>query len=80
MHVRVRLKTFNGTAAPPANCRASENYWLLIGEAGEVIAPANEGLRVLVRFDRPVAALGLACHNAVPDSLLILASDLEPLG
>jgi len=79
MGLRVRLRTFNGTISPQAGCRAAENYWMLIGEEGEVIEPPNERGRVCVRFDKSMAGLGLHSHNVVPDSLFILASDLEPV-
>ena len=79
MNHRVRLKSFNGSATPPENCIPEENYWLLIGQVGEVIAPINERSRVLVKFDRPVSAFGLYCHNEVENSLFILESDLAPL-
>lgn len=77
---RVRLARFNGTARAPEHCPPDENYWLLIGETGAIVAPANERGRVLVRFDRPVVSFGLHCHNAVPNTLLILQSDLAFLG
>jgi len=74
---RVRLKSFNGTVNPPKDCSPEENYWLLIGQAGEVIAPINERSRVLVKFERSVSSFGLYCHNEVENSLFILESDLE---
>jgi hypothetical protein len=76
---KVRLKSFNGTAVAPEACKPKENYWALIGQAGEVVAPKNERQRLLVKFVVSVAALGLYCHNEVENSLFILESDLVPL-
>lgn len=56
-----------------------ENYWLLIGQAGNIVAPPNERNRVLVKFERQVSSFGLHCHNDVSNSLLILQTDLENL-
>jgi hypothetical protein len=77
LHARVRLKSFNGTKTPPEGCKPQENYWLLIGEPAEVVAPVNERHRVLVKFDKPVASFGLHCHNAIHNSLFVLETDLE---
>ena len=76
---KVRLKSFNGTRVGPADCRAGENYWLLIGQSGEVVEPKNEHGRLLVKFDLPVRSLGLHCHNPIENSLYILESDVEPV-
>jgi hypothetical protein len=73
---RVVLERFQGCAAPPEGCRPDENYWLLVGAHGTVLAPPDEAGRVLVRFDLAVDRLGLQCHNPVPNTLLIRASDL----
>lgn len=73
------LRSFNGTISAPADCHPRENYWRLIGEAGVIVEAINENKRVLVKFDRPVAALGLHCHNPVANSLYILESDLEKI-
>lgn len=77
MNCQVKLKSFNGTAAAPQNCKPDENYWLLIGQTGEIIAPANEHHRVQVRFEKLISSFGLHCHNEIPNSLLILETDLE---
>lgn len=77
MNLRVKLKSFNGTVSAPRDCKPDENYWLLIGQAGEIIAPANQQHRVLVRFEKLVSSFGLHCHNEIPNSLLILEADLE---
>ncbi len=74
---RVILRAFNGAASTPPDCRTDENYWRLIGERGAVIETPPDNPRVLVQFDRPAAELGLHCHNPIPNSLLILKSDLE---
>jgi hypothetical protein len=76
LHCRVVLRSFNGTLSTPPRCDPSENYWALIGEGGTVVETINESARVLVRFDRPVTARGLHCHNPVPNSLYILETDL----
>jgi hypothetical protein len=84
--MRVVLKTFRGTAAPAARPAPGEDYWRLLGTAGEVVDADDgriggrhpDGRRVLVRFDADVAALGLACHNAVPNALWIFVGDLAP--
>lgn len=44
-----------------------------------VLEPANARGRVLVRFDKDVAALGLTCHNPELNSLLIAESDLAAI-
>jgi hypothetical protein len=74
---RIKLITFNGDPFGPDNCDPAEDYWKLIGKIGTVVGPENGNNRVLVQFDESVSALGLHCHNNVPNSLLILASDLE---
>ena len=74
---RVVLRSFNGTACPPERCHPSENYWALIGESGSIVEPLNEKGRFLVKFDNSIANQKLHCHNPVPNSLYILATDLE---
>ena len=76
---KVKLKTFNGRFAAPGKCDPSENYWLLIGTTGTISKSENIRGRVLVMFDIDPIGLGLYCHNEVPNSLLILPSDLEVL-
>ncbi|MGF1733604.1 hypothetical protein [Photobacterium kasasachensis] len=76
---RVKLISFNGATLPPEACDTCENYWLLVGKTGTIKSAENERFRVLVQFDEPVSDLGLHCHNAVPNSLLILTSDLTPI-
>ena len=77
-HARVILRTFNGASAAPTGCSPGNNFWRLIGEKGTVVEPVNSAGRVLVQWDEPVSRLGLHCHNPVPNSLYILASDLQP--
>lgn len=79
LNSRVVLRSFNDAISAPSACRPTENYWLLIGETGTVIDTTNADGRILVQFDRLVSEHGLACHNPVPNSLLILESDLEKL-
>jgi hypothetical protein len=76
-HYRVVLRSFNGTFSPPKDCSPDENYWALIGEIGTIIEVKNARNRVLVKFDVSVVDRGLQCHNQIPNSLLILESDLE---
>jgi hypothetical protein len=74
---RVRLRSFNGTTQGPSERKQDENYWLLIGMEGVVVAPKNERNRLLVRFLESIASLGLQSHNPIPNTLFILESDLE---
>lgn len=76
---RVVLQCFNGTTEGPPGRKPSDDYWRLIGSTGVVLEPTNARGRVLVRFDEDVAALGLACHNPEPNSLLIAESDLAAI-
>ncbi len=79
LNSKVILRTFNGSSLPPVECRPGENYWALIGQTGTVVELKNARARVLVKFDASIAGYGLHCHNAVPNSLYILESDLENL-
>jgi hypothetical protein len=77
LNAKVILSTFNGTATSPEACQNDENYWLLIGCSGRIVEAKNKNGRVLVLFDESVSEKGLHCHNPVPNSLYILASDLR---
>lgn len=77
LNCRVILRSFNGTASAPSDCRPDENYWELIGENGTVVETINDKNRVLVKFDNSVSDRGLCCHNLVANSLYILETDLE---
>ena len=77
MGQKVRLKSFNGKLIAPKRTSAEEDYWALIGQSGEIVAPKNEQGRFLVKFDVSVQSLGLACHNPIENALYILESDLE---
>ena len=79
LNAKVVLRSFNGTATPPAGCLPGENYWMLIGESGTIVEPLNQNERFLVKFDNSVADHGLHCHNTIPNSLYILATDLEAI-
>lgn len=79
LNTRVILRSFNGTAIPPESCHPGENYWMLIGGRGSIVEPLNQNGRFLVKFDSSVADQGLHCHNPVPNSLYILATDLEAM-
>ena len=74
---KVKLVTFNGSIESLDKCDPSENYWSLIGATGTISKMENARGRVLVTFNSEVSDLGLHCHNEIPNSLLILASDLE---
>ena len=74
---KVKLISFNGNLFAPNECDPSENYWVLIGKSGTVIKSENYRSRVLVQFDELVSGFGLHCHNEIPNSLLILVSDLK---
>jgi len=76
------LVSFNGTTTPEDLCDPSENYWLLIGQSGEIVDTSEEPRfgrddRVLFRFDQNLKQYGLECHNSVADALWILKTDLE---
>ncbi len=75
--IKVKLISFKGSLESPDKCDPSENYWLLIGATGTISKMQNARGRVLVTFNSEVSELGLHCHNQIPNSLLILASDLE---
>ncbi|WP_316367037.1 hypothetical protein [Candidatus Thiodiazotropha sp. CDECU1] len=75
--LKVKLKTFNGDSDAPEKCNPSENYWALIGKTGTIVKPENDRSRVLMQFDDQVSDFGLHCHNDIPNSLLILTSDVE---
>jgi len=74
---KVKLITFNGEINSIEECDPTENYWILVGKTGTIIQPENIRQRVLVKFDENVSELGLHCHNPIPNSLLILNSDLD---
>jgi len=77
--MKVKLIAFNNSTTAPDDCDPCENYWSLIGELGTIVKPINSRSRVLVQFDVSVNSMGLHCHNAINNSLLILGSDLEVL-
>jgi hypothetical protein len=79
---QVQLISFNGKTLPPDDTDPAENYWLLCGQKAEIVALATTRThagRALVKFAVSVSALGLHCHNRVPNSLWILRSDLAVL-
>ena len=79
----VVLKSFNLLDRAPKRIDPRENYWLLLGQRGqivEVVPPQGvEADRVLVKFDCDVQMLGLHCHNHVENSLWIKLGDIEVL-
>ena len=78
-HQRVRLASFNGTAAPLDPSPDGDNFWRLIGQSGTVVHEKNDRSRYLVRFDISVASQGLHSHNPIENTLWILESDLKVL-
>lgn len=85
---KVRLQSFNGSAASKTRVSAGEDYWRLIGRAGAVVdspeekssfASVGPDARVCVRFDDDLKKLGLEAHNRIPNSLWIRTSDLRPV-
>ena len=79
MNSKVQLRSFNGTEKAPEGGRGEENYWALIGQACEILAPKNEKGRVLVKFQQPIKSFGLHCHNPIENTIYILESDLMPI-
>lgn len=81
MNERVELKSFLGTQKPKRERNSYENYWILIGEKGQVIERENQDFpnRVLVLFDTNLDKLKLENHNPIKNTLWILESDLEYL-
>ena len=83
---KVILKSFHNSALAPKDVADNENYWKLIGSAGEIISSEKKthpafidmGKRVLVKFDN-IEKYGLSCHNEEPNSLWIFLSDLDHL-
>ena len=78
----VQLSSFNGETRAPDNVDPAENYWLLCGKEAEIVALATTRThagRALIKFAVSVSALGLHCHNHVPNSLWILRTDLAPM-
>ena len=82
---RVVLTTFHNTKEPSVSIDPGNNYWVLIGESGVVVDdaprahpafPDKEG-RILVQFDKDIRERGLHCHNEIPNSLWIFATDLN---
>jgi hypothetical protein len=55
---RVILRSFNGTAIPPQDCKPGENYWLLIGSAGKIVSHRSDGQRMVVEFETSVHSFG----------------------
>ena len=77
----VKLLSFNGKSAAPKNIDLGENFWLLVGSNGAVVAEVSakgiDGDRVLVKFENSLSALGLPSHNEIANSLWILRTDLR---
>jgi hypothetical protein len=73
---RIKLQSFNGTLMAPLGTQPSDNYWLLVGSTGTIHSFNQKLQRYLITLDNSVLSLGLHCHNPVPNSLYILATDL----
>lgn len=74
------LKTFLGLKNPENVTEDSKNnYWILIGERGQIIEENNDYFpnRVLVQFEINLDDLNLYNHNPIKNTLWILISDLE---
>ena len=80
---RVILLSFNGTTIRQPDVDACDNYWLLIGKEGVIVAndpPRGiEEDRLLIQFSVDVGSMGLACHNEIANSLWLKRSDLALL-
>ncbi len=81
---RVKLISFNNSSVADDNCDEQENYWKLVGETGFIVAEPNlsdtiSSDRLCIQFNVDVKSLNLHCHNEIPNSLWILASDLQVL-
>jgi acetylornithine/N-succinyldiaminopimelate aminotransferase len=77
LSLRVEIKSFNGTLHGSGVVDPQENYWLLIGKTGRIVAQKNERQRLLIHFDVSICSIGLHCHNPVENTLFILESDLK---
>lgn len=74
---KVVLNTFNGSKTAPVEINPAENYWQLIGAKAVTVNVAEDNLRVLLRFERDLSALGLTCDSETENSLWVLISDLK---
>ncbi len=77
MSSRVEIKSFNGVVRGASDVDPRENYWLLIGKTGRVVAQKNERQRLLIHFDVLISSMGLHCHNPIENTLFIFESDLK---
>jgi hypothetical protein len=74
---KVALKSFNGSKVAPADIAPAENYWRLVGAKAVTVKVAEDNLRVLLRFEQDLKALGLTSHSDEENSLWVLISDLK---
>lgn len=74
---KVALKSFNGQKIPPLDLNSAENYWQLIGAKAVTVKVAEDNLRVLLKFEQDLKALGLTCLDGEENSLWMLISDLK---
>lgn len=74
---KVVLKSFNGGKHAPPGTKPAENYWQLIGLKAVTVRVAEDNLRVLLKFEQDLKALGLTCHDDEEKSLWMLISDLK---
>lgn len=75
---KVILRIFLGSPSPYKQTPGNENYWILIGQGGDVLE-VSDG-KALVLFNADLDVLGLENHNPQKNSLWISMSDLEPMG
>ena len=74
---KVVLKTFNGSKHAPVDVELGKNYWLLVNTKGMSGRVSDDNLRVLLKFDQNLKALGLISCDYEENSLWVLISDLK---
>lgn len=74
---KVSVKSYQGSKYAPENVSTTENYWQLIGAKAVVVTTSDDNSSALIKFDRNLRALNLACPNDQENSLWILVSDLK---
>jgi len=74
---KVALKSFAGSKVAPADIDPAENYWQLVGAKAVTVKVAEDNLRVLLKFEMDLKALGLTSHSDEESSLWVLISDLK---
>lgn len=74
---KVALKSFNGSKVAPVEIDPAENYWQLIGAKAVTVKVAQDNLRILLKFERDLKALGLNSHDDEENSLWVSISDVK---